>query len=378
MENKEKGSYSKYFMLLIVAVLIQSFLQNTENFKNIFEKLTGYLMPFIYALFFAIILQPLSSSIEKKLKCNRGLSILLSIFIVILFMLGVVIGIVPGITESIKEIVTRMPEFQDKLQGLITEFFDFLSSKGIIAITQESVKHDLENIFSQNREVVKQLIKALSLNFISILIVLGQMLIGLIIAVFFINDNEYFAKFIHNIFCIFSNKHKAEEGVKFLDQSRKIFLNYLWGKAVVSVILAVIVFIMMFIGGVPYAGLIAILTVFGNMVPFVGMLVVLAVGTLFVFLEAPDKLWIMYAAQIIGNQIEGLVLTPKIIGKTVGIGSFWVITGVLLGGAILGPIGMVLGVPIIGVFKLLYIKKCILYKVEEIPTIQDEIEAPKE
>lgn len=357
LQNNKKVRAGKYFTMLFVLILIQSFFQNTESFKNIFGQLMGYLMPFIYAVFFAVILQPLSSIIESKLKFKRELSIALSVLIAILFVAGIIVGIVPGVVASIKEINVRIPEFQVKLQDTITNFFHYLNSKGIVSITQDTVKSDLENMFTENKELLKNVVKALSLNFMNIVVVLGQMFIGLIIAVFFINDNEYFEKFLHNVFYIFSDKEKAEEGIKFLDDSRKIFLNYLWGKAVVSAILAVIVYIMMFIGGVPYAGLIAILTMFGNMVPYVGMFVVMLLGTVFVFLESPDKLWILYTAQILGNQIEGLLLTPKIIGKTVGLGSFWVITGVLLGGAILGPIGMVLGVPVIGVLKLLYKKK---------------------
>lgn len=357
LQNNKKVRAGKYFTMLFVLILIQSFFQNTESFKNIFGQLMGYLMPFIYAVFFAVILQPLSSIIESKLKFKRELSIALSVLIAILFVAGIIVGIVPGVVASIKEINVRIPEFQLKLQDTITNFFHYLNSKGIVSITQDTVKSDLENMFTENKELLKNVVKALSLNFMNIVVVLGQMFIGLIIAVFFINENEYFEKFLHNVFYIFSDKEKAEEGVKFLDDSRKIFLNYLWGKAVVSAILAVIVYIMMFIGGVPYAGLIAILTMFGNMVPYVGMFIVMLLGTVFVFLESPDKLWILYTAQILGNQIEGLLLTPKIIGKTVGLGSFWVITGVLLGGAILGPIGMVLGVPVIGVLKLLYKKK---------------------
>lgn len=357
MQNNKKVRAGKYFTMLLVLILIQSFFQNTESFKNIFGQLMGYLMPFIYAVFFAVILQPLSSIIESKLKFKRELSIGLSVLIAILFVAGIIVGIVPGVVASVKEINVRIPEFQIKLQDTITNFFHYLNSKGIVSITQDTVRDDLENMFTQNKELLKNVVKALSLNFMNIVVVLGQMFIGLIIAVFFINDNEYFEKFLHNIFYIFSDKEKAEEGIKFLDDSRKIFLNYLWGKAVVSAILAVIVYVMMFIGGVPYAGLIAILTMFGNMVPYVGMFIVMLLGTVFVFLESPDKLWILYAAQVLGNQIEGLVLTPKIIGKTVGLASFWVITGVLLGGAILGPIGMVLGVPVIGVLKLLYKKK---------------------
>ncbi|MGL5055608.1 MAG: AI-2E family transporter [Fusobacteriaceae bacterium] len=357
LQNNKKVRAGKYFTMLFVLILIQSFFQNTESFKNIFGQLMGYLMPFIYAVFFAVILQPLSSIIESKLKFKRELSIALSVLIAILFVAGIIVGIVPGVVASIKEINVRIPEFQVKLQDTITNFFHYLNSKGIVSITQDTVKSDLENMFTENKELLKNVVKALSLNFMNTVVVLGQMFIGLIIAVFFINENEYFEKFLHNVFYIFSDKEKAEEGIKFLDDSRKIFLNYLWGKAVVSAILAVIVYIMMFIGGVPYAGLIAILTMFGNMVPYVGMFIVMLLGTVFVFLESPDKLWILYTAQILGNQIEGLLLTPKIIGKTVGLGSFWVITGVLLGGAILGPIGMVLGVPVIGVLKLLYKKK---------------------
>lgn len=347
----------KYFLLLGLIVVFQSFLQYTDSFMSIFGQIVGYLTPFIYAVFFAVILQPLSHVIETKLKIKRGLSILMAILIANLFLVAIVIGIVPGVTASVKEIIVRTPEFQDKLQNLAVRVIEFLNSKGIVSITVDSVRADLENLFSQNKELLKNMVKALSLNIMNVLVIFGQMFIGLIIAIFFINDNEYFEKFIHNVFYLFTTKEKAEEGVKFLDDSRKIFLNYLWGKTVVSAILAVIVTIMLLIGGVPYAVLIGILTMFGNMVPFVGMLIVLSVGSLFIFLESPDKLWIMFAAQIIGNQIEGLVLTPRIIGKTVGLGSFWVITGVLLGGAVLGPIGMVLGVPIIGVFKLLYTKK---------------------
>ncbi len=357
MQNNKKEKVGKYFTMILVFILIQSFFQNTENFKNIFEQLMGYLMPFIYAVFFAVILQPLSSIIESKLKLKRELSIALSILIAILFGVGIVIVVVPGVVASVKEINIRIPEFQARFQDTVTRIIDYLNSKGLVSITQETVKADLENMFTQNKETVRNVIKALSLNFLNIIIILGQMLIGLIIAVFFINDNEYFEKFLYNMFYIFSNEEKARKGVKFLDDSRKIFLNYLWGKALTSAMLAVMVYVILFIGGVPYSGLIAILTLFGNMVPYVGMFVVMTIGTLFVFLEAPDKVWILYMAQIVGNQIEALILTPKIIGKTVGLGSFWVISGVLLGGAILGPIGMVLGVPVAGVIKLIYRKK---------------------
>lgn len=354
--ESKKFKIGKYVLLLILVVVIQSFLQYTDSVKIIFNQLMGYLKPFIFAIFFAVILQPLSTTLESKLKCSKGLSILGAILIVLIVIAVIIIGIIPGVTSSISQIVERMPEFRGKLLIAMDQKIAFLNSKGITTLTNESLKHSIDKFLAENTDFVKNTLKTVSLNFVSILIMLGQMLIGLIIAIFFISDNKYFESFIHNVFYIFTDREKAEEGVKFLDDSRKIFLNYLWGKFLVSAALGIVVFIFLIIGGVPYAALIAILTVLGNMIPLVGMLFVLTVGTLFVFIEAPEKIWILYVAEIVGNQIEGMVLAPRIVGKTIGLGSFWVITGVLLGGAVLGPVGMVIGVPIVCIVKLIYKK----------------------
>ncbi|MGL4688242.1 MAG: AI-2E family transporter, partial [Fusobacteriaceae bacterium] len=105
---------------------------------------------------------------------------------------------------------------------------------------------------------------------------------------------------------------------------------------------------------VPYAGLIAVMVGVGNMVPYVGAIIAMLIGGLLVLIADPTKIWFLILANLLANQIEGMYLSPKIIGKTVGLTSFWVISGVLIGGAIMGPLGMVFGVPAIGVVKLIY------------------------
>ena len=49
------------------------------------------------------------------------------------------------------------------------------------------------------------------------------------------------------------------------------------------------------------------------------------------------------------QQFDGLVLGPKILGDSIGLSPFWIISGILIGGALWGPLGMFFASPIIAV-----------------------------
>ena len=118
--------------------------------------------------------------------------------------------------------------------------------------------------------------------------------------------------------------------------------------------MGIIVFIVMYLANVPYAGLISVMLGIGNMIPYVGAIFAGIIGGILIMISDPSKIWWLIIANILAQNIEGFYLAPKIIGKTVGLGSFWVLIGVMLGGAIMGPIGMIFGVPVVAVIKLIY------------------------
>ncbi|MGL6064938.1 MAG: AI-2E family transporter [Fusobacteriaceae bacterium] len=353
-DKSKKGIFFKIFIVFVLVVLVQSFLQNGEELKKILTTITGYITPFIYAVFLAIILHPLSVLLENKLKMKRITAIIIAIIVVIISIFALFGAIIPGVVDSVKDISGRTSEIENKLQEWAVQVIDFLKIKGIIALEPGKIKELFDKYVQGNAVMLTGLFKSLSLNILSVIIVFGQILIGLIIAIFFILDREYFEKLIYNTVYIFSDENKAEETINFLDQVRKIFLNYLWGKTLVSAVVGLLVFVMLLITKVPYAGLIAVMIGVGNMVPYVGAIIAMLIGGLLVLIADPTKIWFLIFANFLANQVEGMYLSPKIIGKTVGLTSFWVISGVLIGGAIMGPLGMVFGVPAIGVVKLIY------------------------
>ena len=70
--NKIRGI--KLLGIGIVLVIIQSFLQQYDTFREIYSKYVGYLVPVIYAFFITIFLEPIVTIIEKKLKIRRGVN----------------------------------------------------------------------------------------------------------------------------------------------------------------------------------------------------------------------------------------------------------------------------------------------------------------
>ncbi|HAX72773.1 MAG TPA: AI-2E family transporter, partial [Firmicutes bacterium] len=94
--------------------------------------------------------------------------------------------------------------------------------------------------------------------------------------------------------------------------------------------------------------------VFGitNMVPFVGPIfgTIIAVGINLFY--NPMAALIACVFLIIVQQIESLIIDPKVVGKQMGLNPFFTVLAVTIGGQFFGIPGMILGVPIMGVIKL--------------------------
>ena len=87
-----------------------------------------------------------------------------------------------------------------------------------------------------------------------------------------------------------------------------------------------------------------------NVIPFFGPFIGAIPSVFILLLENPiDALYFVIIIIVI-QQLDGNVIGPKIVGNAIGIGSFWVLISVLIGGGLFGFPGMALGVPVFAVF----------------------------
>ena len=133
----------------------------------------------------------------------------------------------------------------------------------------------------------------------------------------------------------------------------KTFSNFITGQLLEAVIIGALCFIGMTIFRMPYAAPIAVLVGFTALIPVFGAFIGTGIGAFLILFNNPVKaLWFVLFI-IVLQQVEGNLIYPKVVGKSVGLPGIWVLFAVTVGGAAFGFIGMLISVPVCSVLYTL-------------------------
>lgn len=352
--NKVRGM--KLLGIGIILVIIQSFLQQYDTFREIYSKYVGYLVPVIYAFFITIFLEPIVTFVEEKFKLKRLHAVISTIvFVGLVVILGIAI-IVPQIGKSIEELYNKLPYMQEQTEKYATMGINYLKEKDILLMGEEEIRQSINKFIRDNMKYIQDFGISALWNIVWWGIALTKFFIGFFLAFLILIDKEYFIRFLRNIFTIIFGKEKSTSLMEFLEQSRKVLMNYVWGRIIVSSAVGLIAFSIMLVTKTPYALLSGVMIGLGNMIPYVGSIVAGAIAVFLIALAEPFKLIFLVVAILVAQAVDGWVIGPKVVSETVGMGTFWVVVSVLIGGSLFGPVGMFFGVPVFGMIKLIYIR----------------------
>jgi predicted PurR-regulated permease PerM len=132
--------------------------------------------------------------------------------------------------------------------------------------------------------------------------------------------------------------------------------GYIVGQAKVAAILACLYSIGYAVSGVPWWLFFGIFCGALNVIPVFGSLIGIAV-TAYAVLLADGTMWNyigLLITFVVVQGLEGFWITPRVLGRRVGLSPLYVFVAVLVGGAIFGPIGILLAVPILAVIGVLW------------------------
>ena len=353
---KNKKQFIKIVIIGIILILIQTMFQNTKGLLSIIHNFLGNIRPFIYAIFISILFEPLVSFIERKIKKSRGISLIISILIVTLILAGILFWFIPNLIESFEDIIKKFPTFQQGFNKYLEDIFNFLRRKNLILLDEGQIKAEIEKFFVKNINNIRDILISLGLNVMGQIMEIFIILFGAFLGLYLVYDKEYFMDWIKNLMLVFWGPTESEEGFNFLIESKNIFLNYIMGKMAISLVIAIISFIVMKLTAIPYALIISFVIGIGNMIPFFGPLISALLSLTLVLLTVPIKCIPLSILILITQAIDGYILGPKILGKSVGLNGFWIIASVIIMGNLMGTVGMFLGVPIFAIIRVIYIK----------------------
>ncbi len=367
------------------------------------------LMPFIYGAVIAYLLTPVCNFIENHLKvilkkkmknqdragklagaAGITLSILSGVFVIYLLLAMVL----PQVFTSIRGIVAVLPEnvtkwsewIQQRLEDnevlgnyvnqlggtLYINVENWLETK--LAVLPENVTKWSEWIQQrlEDNEVLgnyvnqlggtlyinvenwletklipnmQTIVSGVSAGLIGALVVVKNILIGIIAAIYMMANRRRFAaqakKILYSLFKIDRANDILEE-VRFID---KMFGGFISGKLLDSLIIGFLCFFCMNLMNMPYTMLISVIVGVTNVIPFFGPYFGAVPSALIVLTVSPVKCIYFLLFILVLQQFDGNFLGPKILGNSTGLSSFWVLFSILLFGGLFGFVGMIIGVP---------------------------------
>lgn len=143
-----------------------------------------------------------------------------------------------------------------------------------------------------------------------------------------------------------------------LRETHGVFAKFISGKIIDSLLVGILTFIIMSIAGVPYTLLISVVIGVTNIIPFFGQYIGIIPSAILVFIASPTKGILFLILIIILMQVDGNIIGPKILGDSIGLGSFWILFSILVFGSLFGIIGMICAVPVFAIVYRLVKRWC--------------------
>jgi len=326
----ESGKLLRYLLFLVAVIATIYFLMQVR------EVLVNFALGAILAY---LLYRPVIA-VEKR-GVKRVWAILLIYIVAIVIISLLLTFAVPGIVRELRDIADVVPRYADQAQDVANK------------IDEIPVPGQLGKIWDENVNQVKNYIFKGVKNFVDSLFSFFGMIFALIfspiLSFYIINDWE---KIKDGFLDSLSPRLKREVTVVFnnIDQ---VLIEFLKGHLLVAVLVGTLIGTSAGILGVKFPLLIGLISAVTNLIPFFGPIIG-GIPAIAIALSQSIKLAIyMGIAIIIVQQLEGNIITPRIIGDRLGLHPLIIVFSLLAGGELFGIWGMLFAVPAAAVLKVL-------------------------
>jgi predicted PurR-regulated permease PerM len=343
-------------------------------------RLTEILPIIVIALVVAYLLMPLARFLDRRVlhpnspprRSQSAIAIILTFLIVLLFFAFVGIVVFPVIFEQMQEFLNRLPGLVDNILAQV----QVVLSRPILIAGQEIVPFDsiqealggaggtasLPSLTDLNLpQTMTSFVRSLSGPAFSFL---GGAVNAVINFIFLLTLLFYLMKdgavFVDRMVNFAPNDYRSDARRLFYELGQ-VWDAYLRGQVLLSVIMGVTVFIAAVILGVPNAPILGMLSALLEFIPTLGPALalipaaLLAVGSqssTLPFLEGvPFMLTVIVVWTLLQN-VEAVLLVPRIMGDSLNLHPFVVMIGVLAGAAVGGALGVILAAPVIASLRV--------------------------
>jgi predicted PurR-regulated permease PerM len=298
------------------------------------------LLPFVVGAALAYLLDPLATRLVK-----HGMSRLVAALVIlagfVIVFAGVFVLVAPVLGNQLVAFADRVPTYVQRLQSLVSEH-SWL--QGVVGDTSNS-SDAVRNILSKSLNYLSVALPTLWTRGEALISIFSLLVITPVVAFYLLADWDRVIKSFDDLIPL----HQRETVRVLVRDINKALSGYLRGQLLVCVILGIYYAIGLTVAGLSFGVLIGAASGFLTFIPYVGSLTALVVSLGVALAQFyPDWTHILIVVGIVlfGQFLEGNVLSPKLVGESVGLHPVWLIFALLACGSLFGFVGLLLAVPL--------------------------------
>ncbi|MDJ0332491.1 AI-2E family transporter [Planococcus sp. S3-L1] len=338
--------------LLLLGLVVYIFREVSFLFHPISVFMKTVVLPIVLALVFFYLLRPILRMLE-----NFKIARIWGIVIIFLGVIGLItlliVLVFPFLRSQFETLIVDFPKYFMQLltnvDGFLRTSFvgDYYSESNftidtLLATLPANIADTLQNTVTSVITGITGLISTITGVILSIVIVP-------FILFYLLKDGEnlpdYFLKLLPP---------------RFRDDTREVFAEadkqlgaYIQGQLIVAFCIGVMVYIGFLIIGMEYALLLGVLAMVTSVVPYIGPAIAIAPAAIIALVTSPFMLVKLAVVWTVVQLVEGNLISPQVMGKTMFIHPVTIIFVLLTAGSLFGVVGVILGIPMYALVRVL-------------------------
>ncbi|HYU81789.1 MAG TPA: AI-2E family transporter [Candidatus Polarisedimenticolia bacterium] len=328
---------------LVVLLIVLATFQILADLSEVLSRVADVLIIFVAAWALSYLLSPLVTRIDQRTVLNRALSVVVVYIGIAIVLAGTLALAVPGLVGQLNDLIVRAPEYGDRAAREVVALQ--------LRLEQAGLPVNVTDLYGQVPAKISQIAGSIAgdaLGFVSgIANVLFNFTLVLIIAfIMLIDGDQLWRRFITTL----SPELRSE--AELLRQSAdRSFGGFIRGSLILGLIYGVATLLILVPLGVPFAGVLAVLSGLTMIIPFFGPIIAEIPVLAVTLLGAPDVfIWVLVLT-IALQQVVLNVIGPRIMSSAIGIHPIFVFLALLLGSRIAGFWGVLLAMPVAGIIN---------------------------
>lgn len=309
------------------------------------------LTPFFIAFALAYLLDPVTDRLES-LKISRTFAVLILMAGVFSLVLGTGLLIFPLLKLQAEYLVHNLPsyiaviqEWTQPLLGIVGE-----SEK-----TQGILNKELLKVGELPLKAVSSITSFLwgsATGLFNFILLLANLIIIPVVMFYLLRDYDLINKKMLN----FVPVRFREWVLNLMKEMDAVLAGFVRGQLMVGLLMAGLYSIGLFFCGTPMSLFIGLLAGLANLVPYLGLVLGLLPAAVLTFMQTQDWMLLFGVVGVFAvvQALEGIVITPRIVGEKIGLHPVAIMLAILLGAEFFGLVGVIISVPVVAALNVLF------------------------